>query len=94
MIDPFTVLGPVALLVIGTAVGIALDALVIHMKQQTIIDQWKTAYMDMQNKLAAERLRMDDLRVKINDALDFEENNAEDNEIMMTTHDRIRELLK
>jgi cell division protein FtsL len=94
MIDPFTVLGPVALLVICTAVGIALNALVLHMKQQTMTDQWKTAYMDMQNKLAAERLRMDDLRVKINDALDFEENNAEDNEVMMTIHDRIRELLK
>ena len=94
MIDPFTVLGPVALLVICTAVGIATNALVLHMKQQTITDQWKTAYMDMQNQLAAERLRMDDLRVKINNALDLEEANAEDNEVMMTIHDRIRELLK
>jgi len=94
MIDPFTVLGPIALLVIGTAVGIALNALVLHMKQQTMTDQWKKAYMDMQNQLAAERLRMDDLRVKINNALDLEEANAEDNEVMMTIHGRIRELLK
>jgi hypothetical protein len=94
MIDPFTVLGPVALLVIGTAVGIATNALVLHMKQQTMTDQWKKAYMDMQNQLAAERLRMDDLRVKINNALDLEEANAEDNEVMMTIHGRIRELLK
>jgi hypothetical protein len=57
-------------------------------------DQWKKAYMDMQNQLAAERLRMDDLRVKINNALDLEEANAEDNEVMMTIHGRIRELLK
>ena len=94
MIDPFTVLGPIALLVIGTAVGIATNALVLHMKQQTMTDQWKKAYMDMQNQLAAERLRMDDLRVKINNALDLEEANAEDNEVMMTIHGRIRELLK
>jgi len=94
MIDPITVLGPIALLVIGTAVGIATNALVIHMKQQTMTDHWKKAYMDMQNQLAAERLRMDDLRVKINNALDLEEANAEDNEVMMTIHDRIRELLK
>ncbi len=94
MIDPFTVLGPVALLVIGTAVGIALNALVIHMKQQTMTDQWKKAYMDMQNQLAAERLSTADLRVKIKNALDLEEANAEDNEVMMTIHDRIRELLK
>jgi hypothetical protein len=94
MIDPFTVLGPIALLVIVTAVGIATNALVLHMKQQTMTGHWKKAYMDMQNQLAAERLRMDDLRVKINNALDLEEANAEDNEVMMTIHDRIRELLK